>query len=221
MNRRNFFKISSFAIGAAALTNIAGGALSKVFAAGKSYVSSNDFSLELVTGIGSEDKAIKLAEEFIKSLDSGSGIIKFSEYRLDRAESADIVLVQKGRVINYKNGSGDIQRGMGEIANELKLPRVITNPVRLKFSSSGSGEAACNFLIFHKESLVEKISASSSNRNISAAGSKGEVLINISSKKARVVQSSCTHKNCINSGSISLSGENIVCIPNEVHIIAE
>jgi hypothetical protein len=221
MNRRNFFKISSFAIGAAALSNIAGGALSKVLASGKSYVSSNDFSLELVTGSGNEGKAIKLAEEFIKSLDSGSGIIKFSEYSLDRAESADIVLVQKGRVINYKNGSGDIQKGICEIANELKLPRVITNPVRLKFSSSGSGDAADNFLIFHKGSLAEKVSASTSNRNISVAGSKGEVLINISSKKARVVQSSCTHKNCINSGSISLSGENIVCIPNEVHIIAE
>ncbi len=221
MNRRSFFKISSFAIGAAALTNIAGGAISKVLAAGKSHVSSNDFSLELITGSGDEDKAIKLAEELIKGLNSGGGIINFSEYRIDKAESADIVLVQNGSIINYKNSSGDIQKSIGEIAKELNLPRIITNPVRLKFSSSGSGEAAGNFLIFHKESVVEKVSASSTNRNISVAGSRGEVIINISSKKARIVQSSCTHKNCINSGSISLSGENIVCIPNEVHVIAE
>ena len=69
--------------------------------------------------------------------------------------------------------------------------------------------------------MVRKVSVSSGNQNIQINGSKGEMTVNVSGKKARVVSASCTHKNCVNSGSISLKGENIVCIPNEVHIIAE
>ncbi len=217
MNRRNFFKISSFAIGAAALSNVAGAAFSKVLAAAKQPA--DNFSLEIITD--NEDKAIGLAQEFIKDLNSSGGIVKFTEYRLDKPESADIVLVQGGKILNYKNGNGDIRKQAAEIAKELQLPRVINNPVRIKFTSSDGETAARNFLIFHKERLVEKIPASTSNRNVIVFGSRGEMTINISGKKARVVQASCTHKNCVNSGSISLGGENIVCIPNQVHIIAD
>ena len=217
MNRRNFFKISSFAIGAAALSNVAGSALTKVMAAANP--SSDSFSLELITD--NEDKAIDLAQSFMKDLNGSGGVIKFSEYRLDKAESADIVLVRGGKLVNYKTGSDDVRRQVAEIAKELELPRIINNPVRIKFTSSGSETAAINFLIFHKERLVEKVTASTSNRNVLVMGSKGEMTVNVSGKKARVVQASCTHKNCVNSGSISLSGENIVCIPNQVHIIAD
>jgi hypothetical protein len=217
MNRRNFFKISSFAIGAAAISNVAGSALTKVLAATKH--ASDSFSLELITD--NEDKAIDLAQEFMKSLNDGGGVIKFSEYSLDKAESADIVLVRGGKVVNYKTGGDDVRKQVAEIAKELKLPRIINNPVRIKFTSSGGETAASNFLIFHKERLVEKVSASTSNRNVLVMGSKGEMTVNVSGKKARVVQASCTHKNCVNSGSISLSGENIVCIPNQVHVIAD
>ena len=216
MNRRNFFKISSFAIGAAALSNVAGSALTKVLAA--TNPSSDSFSLELITD--NEDKAIDLAQDFMKNFNSG-GIIKFSEYSLDKAENADIVLVRGGKLVNYKTGGDDVRKQVAEIAKELKLPRIINNPVRIKFTSSGGETAASNFLIFHKERLVEKVSASTSNRNVLVIGSKGEMTVNVSGKKARVVQASCTHKNCINSGSISLSGENIVCIPNQVHVIAD
>ncbi len=217
MNRRNFFKISSFAIGAAAISNVAGSALTKVMAA--TNPASDSFSLELITD--NEDKAINLAQEFMNSLNDGGGVIKFSEYRLDKAESADIVLVRGGKLVNYKTGSDDVRRHVAEIAKELELPRIINNPVRIKFTSSGGETTASNFLIFHKDRLVGKVSASTSNRNITVMGSKGEMIVNVSGRKARVVQASCTHKNCVNSGSISLSGENIVCIPNQVHIIAD
>lgn len=217
MNRRNFFKVSSFAIGAVAISNVAGTAISKVLAATKPL--SEEFSLELITD--NEDKAIGLAQDFVKSLNSAGGIVKFSQYSLDKPESADMVLFQNGKLINYKNGYTDIQKQAAEIAKELDLPRIINNPVRIKFTSSDGETAAGNFLIFHKERLVEKVSASTSNRNIIVQGSRGEMTVNVSGKKARVVQASCTHKNCVNSGSISLSGENIVCIPNQVHIIAD
>ncbi len=131
------------------------------------------------------------------------------------------MLINSGKLINYKFSSSDQSRGIKEIADALKLPRIIQNPVRLKFSANDNETAADNFLIFHKDNLISKVNAGSVNRNIQINGTRGEMTVNISSKKARVVSASCTHKNCVNSGSISLKGENIVCIPNEVHIIAE
>ena len=215
MNRRNFLKAGSLAIGAAAVANIAGASISKLFAS----TSNTGFSIELVTD--NEDKAIKLVQDYISGMNFGGGTVNFSEYSSDKPESGDIVLVKSGKLINYKTGSSDQSRGIKEIADSLKLPRIIQNPVRLKFSVNDNETTADNFLIFHRETLIRKVNINSGNRNIHVTGSKGEMTINVSSKKARVVSASCTHKNCVNSGSISLKGENIVCIPNEVHIIAD
>jgi len=216
MDRRNFLKISSFAVGAAALTNLSAGAITN--ALGKN-VSTNRFSLELITG--DEDKAIKLAESFIDGLNLNKKIIKFSDYRLSNTESADLVYLKNGKLINYKTGSSDENRGLREIANELNLPRVITNPVRLKFYTQQEESNARNFLVFHKDKLIRNIDASESNLNLRIPGSKGDVVLNVNNRKARVTEASCRHKNCVNSGSISLTDESIVCIPNEVLILAE
>jgi len=218
MNRRNFFKVSSIAVGAAAFSGIAGTTLNKVLAA-TTRPDSSGFSIELVTD--DEDKAIRLIESIVNDMNYSGGTVKFSEYRLDRAESADIVLIKNGSLVNYKTGKGDTEKELQEVAQSLGLPKIIQNPVRIKFSASASNNAATSFLVCHKDKIVNKIEAGAKNQNITLRGSRGELVINISGRKARVVQSACTHKNCINSGSISLSGESIVCIPNEVHIIAE
>lgn len=214
MNRRNFFRVSSLA--AAALTIGSIGNPVKLFASSKT---SSAFSLELITDNSS--KAIKLAEEFLKSEYTGTGNIKFSEYSLENAESGDLVYFNEGRLVNYKTGFNNTSVSLKEIANELGLPKVINNPVRLRFSSDNTGAAAKNFLVFHKQKMIKKVSSGESNINLTINGTKSELTLNINSGKARVVRAGCTHKNCINSGSISLANESIVCIPNEIHIIAE
>lgn len=216
MNRRNFLKISSFAVGAAAITNLSAGTITK--ALGKN-MKSDRFSLELITS--DEDKAIKLAENFIDGLNLNKKIVKFSDYRLNNTESADLVYIKNGKLLNYKTGSSDSRRELREIADELNLPRVITNPVRLKFYTQQEESNAKNFLVFHKDKLIRKVKASESNLNLRITGSKGEVVLNVNNRKARVTQASCRHKNCVNSGSISLADESIVCIPNEILILAE
>ncbi len=214
MNRRNFFRVTSLAAAALSIGSL--GNPEKLFASSKSNAS---FSLELITDNSS--KAIKLADEFLKGIDTGNGNIKFSEYSLDITESGDIVYLSEGKLINYKSGSNDISLSLKEIATELGLPKIIKNPVRLKFSDDNSGSEANNFLVFHKQKMIRKINSSETNFNLTVNGSKGELTININSGKARVVRAACTHKNCVNSGSISLANESIVCIPNEIHIIAE
>lgn len=214
MNRRNFFRVTSLAAAALSIGSL--GNPAKLFASSKSNAS---FSLELITDNSS--KAIKLAEDFLKSINTGSGNIKFSEYSLDNTESGDLVFFSEGKLINYKTGNNDINSSLKEIANELGLPKIIKKPVRLKFTNDNTGAAAKNFLVFHKQKMIHKINSSENNINLTINGSKSELTLNINSGKARVVRAGCTHKNCVNSGSISLANESIVCIPNDVHIIAE
>ena len=173
MDRRNFLKISSFAVGAAALTNLSAGAITKALGKNVRNAGTDKFSLELITG--DEEKAIKLAENFIEGLNLNKKIIKFSDYRLNNTESADLVYIKNGKLINYKTGRGDSGRELREIANELKLPRVITNPVRLKFYTRQEESNTRNFLVFHKDKLVKKIDASEANLNLRIPGSKGDV----------------------------------------------
>lgn len=216
MDRRNFLKISTFALGAAALTNLSSGALKRVLA---KNTHSDKFSLELISD--NEEKAIKLAENFIGDLRLDKQIIKFSEYGLNKTENGDLVYLNNGKLINYKTGLSNVNTGLREIADELNLPRIISNPVRLKFYTQTEASAARNFLVFHKDTLIRSIDASASNINLKVRGTKGDVAVSINNGKAQVTESSCTHKNCIHSGSISIADESIVCIPNEVLILAE
>ena len=122
MNRRNFLKAGSFAIGSAAIANIAGASFSKILAATSS--GTGGFSIELVTD--NEDKAIKLVQDYISGMNFGRGTVNFSEYSSDKPESGDIVLVKSGKLINYKLNSTDEGRGIKEIADSLNLPRIIS-----------------------------------------------------------------------------------------------
>ncbi|NOS86693.1 MAG: hypothetical protein HOP31_16290 [Ignavibacteria bacterium] len=214
MNRRNFFRISSLAAAALTFGNL--GNTGRLFASEKSK---NDFSLELVTDNSS--KAIKLAEEFLKNINTGNNTIKYSEYLLEYTESGDLVYFSGGKIINYKTTLSDESAQLKEIAKELGLPKIINKPVRLKFSFGNSKSAAKNFLVFSKNKMIQKISAAENNISITFSSTKGGLTLNVDSGKARVIRSGCTHKNCINSGSISLANDSIVCIPNEIYLIAE
>ena len=213
MKRRDFFKVSSLAIGAAAIGSIP---LEKIYS---KTSSSKYFSLEIVTD--QEIKAIKLVEEFIRTNNLNWDTIKYSEFKLDKSESGDIVLFMNSKLVNYKSSSGKMAENLRSLARQLDLPRIVSEPVRLRFYTQNEGTPAQNFLVFHKDKLIHKINAGFENMNLKIAGTKGDLMLNVNGKKARVVQSSCTHKNCINTGSISLSNETIVCIPNQVLILAE
>lgn len=211
MKRRDFLKTGSLAVTAAAIGSLPlGNIYSKT---------GSSFSLEVITG--NEEKAIKLIENFIKEQGLNSGIVKFSEYSIGNAESGDIVLLQNSKLINYKESTGKLSEGLRVIATELGLPGIVLEPVRLRFYSETENESAKHFLVFNGDMLVNKINASEENINLILNGNKGGLTLNIHGKKARVVKSACTHKNCINTGSISLAGESIVCIPNNILIIAE
>jgi len=211
MKRRDFFKAGSIALTAAAIGALP---LEKVYSGTK-----NSFSLDIVTD--KEVKAIKLIEEFLRVNKLNSDTLKYSEYKLGKAESGDILLFRNNKLINYKIDTDNMSKGLRIIASQLELPRVIDDPVWLRFYTENFGETAKQFLVFHKDILINKIDASADNLNLKINGTNGDLILNVSRLKARVLQSACAHKNCVNTGSISLANESIVCIPNNIVIIAE
>ena len=217
MKRRDFLKKSSLTISAVAIAGITGSSFRDLLAINKK--SSMSFSFEIITD--KPEEALKLSQEFFRNNSFDNTIIKFSEFPVKGEAFGDIVFVKDGKLINYKNGTGKIYKDISVIAESLKLPKKLSDPTRLRFNLSENDSPAENFLVFHKNNLIKTISAEEKDLNIILTGTKGDVLLNIGNKKAKVLSSSCTHKTCVNSGSISNSGESIVCIPNELVILCE
>lgn len=217
MNRRDFFKKSSMSISAAALAGITAGSFRDLYA--KSERNSKNFSFEIITD--KPDEAIKLSEEFFRKYSFNDPVINFSEYPATGNMSGDIVFIKDGKLINYKEGKDQLNKDIRQIAGALSLPQVLINPSRLRFYVSENTFPAEKILVFHKNVLVRSIIAKDKNSVLNIEGTKGNVLLNIENNKARVISSTCTHKTCINSGSIAFPGESIVCIPNELMILCE
>lgn len=217
MKRRDFLKKSSLAVSAITLTGITASDFSNLFA--KTKKNPGSFSLEIITDKPTE--ALKLSEEFFRSNSFDNAIIKFSEYPVEGEVFGDIVFVNNGKLINYKKGHENINIDIRSIAETLSLPKKISRPSRLKFYLSENNSPAEKFLVFHQNVLVRTIKSDSEILNLKLNGTIGDLFLKIENKKATVTDSSCTHKTCVNSGSIANPGESIVCIPNELLILCE
>lgn len=202
MNRRKFLSSSALVIGSLSLGN-------RVIAD-----SNENFKLEILTD--KPDIAIKLVDEFIQEL-SYSGIVKFREYEFSNEAFGDIVYINNGKLIDFK--SGETHKELQEISNELKLPRKIINPVKLSFSSGSFTGRAQKFIVLKNGLVIDEILSSESTiRKIEAES--GLNIIEVKNNTVKMISSSCTHKNCIKSGVIQNAGDEIICIPNKIRIVA-
>ncbi len=220
MKRRDFLKKGSLAVSAVSLAGITGISFKNLLA--KTKKNSGNFSFEIITDMPGQ--AEKLMQELFRRNQFDDTVIKFSEYKLTGEMFGDIVFVNEGRLINYKkdeNVNKNIITDIRKISVKLSLPKKLINPSRLRFYVSENDSPAQKFLVFHKDILIKTIKADNRNLSLNIEGTKGNVLLNMENKKARVVSSSCIHKTCVNSGSIAFNGESIVCIPNELFILAE
>jgi hypothetical protein len=214
MDRRNFIKTGSFLIASAAAAPAMLNS-QKLFAR---QIKKANFSFSIVTD--DEDRAILLGEKLIKEAYPDAGRIIFREYSIAGIHTGDIVYLKDNRLINYKSDLNNLSSELRDIAKELELPRKINNPSCIRFYTENDNTAS-RFLVFHKDILIQKIEPGISRKSYSIRGSKGNLIVETSNNKAKVIESSCTHKTCMSMKSISRSSEYIVCIPNEVQIIGE
>ncbi len=66
--------------------------------------------------------------------------------------------------------------------------------------------------------IFRDISLDSIEQEVQVQSSEGHLIVQIQSKKVRVLDSSCRDKLCIKQGWIYKVGETVVCLPNRVSV---
>ena len=214
MDRRNFLKTSALVLSSAMLAKYSGTA--KLFAQTRRF---KDFSIELLTD--NTDQAISLVEKLINDNFTYRGVVKYSEFKIEGSQNGDIVYFDDGKLVNYKNGTDMVSQKLKEISNTLELPKLIENPQKIRFYTQQDRSDAKNFLVIRDGTIIDSIKPSVERKEIEVKGTYGNLTLSVRDNKLKVKESSCRHKTCIKSGSISKSGEYLVCIPNQIVITAE
>jgi hypothetical protein len=216
MNRRNFIKTGTMLLALPAISKITGFGSSKLYAA---PIISKKFTIEMITD--NADKAIPMVEKLINDNFLSAGLIKYSEFTIDGAQNGDIIYFENGKLINYKSAEDGVSKRLREISNKLNLPKAVDNPLKIRFSSTAPSASAEKYLVIRNGTIIDEITPGITSRRIEIKGANGNLSLLARDNTLRVAKSSCRHKTCIESGSISKSGEYIVCIPNEIVIMAQ
>ena len=213
MKRRDFLKYSSLVLPATAAMGMINPFTRKVFAAGKK---NDSFSLSVITDQPS--RTIHTIEQAIKNTEYGKNTLQFTEYRLKGRHIGDIAYVKSQALIDYHKGIDELSLLLDESANTLSLPRILDDPMLLRFSSEQSMLEANDINILRGNTLIKQLPLSKDIDHYQVEGLKGHVAIKIENKSVRITSATCKHKTCMNMEPISKPGENLICIPNQINI---
>ena len=213
MNRRNFLKYSSLILPATAAMGMIGPFAKKVFASDRN---SSTFSLSVITDQPS--RTIHTIEQAIKNSEYGKSTLQFTEYLLKGRHMGDIAYVKSQSLVDYRKGADEFSLFLDESANSLSLPRILDDPMLLRFSSQQNLLEPGSINIFRGDALVNQLSLENDIEHYSIKGLKGHIDIRIKNKSVSITSASCKHKTCMNMEPISKPGENLVCIPNQINI---
>ncbi len=213
MKRRDFLKYSSLILPATTAMGMFNPFTSNVLAAVKK---SSPFSLSVITDQPS--KTIHTIEQAIKDSKYGRNTLQFAEYKLKGRHLGDIAYIKSQTLIDYHKKTDEFSLLLDESANSLSLPRIMDNPIFLRFSSEQNLVAPSGVNIFRGDALINHLPLEKDISNYRIEGLKGQVVIMIKNKSVNITSASCKHKTCMNMEPISKPGENLICIPNQINI---
>lgn len=213
MKRREFLKYSSLILPGTAAIGMIGPFTKKVFAAEKNSLS---FSLSVITDQPS--RTIHTLEQAIKNSEYVKNTLLFTEYQLKGRHVGDIAYVKAQTLIDYRKGKNEFSLLLDDSANSLSLPRVLDDPMLLRFSSQQDLLEPGSLNIFRGDTLINQLSLENDIELYRIEGLKGQVDIRIKNKSVNIIFASCKHKTCMGMQPISKQGENLVCIPNQINI---
>jgi hypothetical protein len=213
MKRREFLKYSSLILPATAAMGIINPFNKKVFAAVKK---TDSFSLSVITDQPS--KTIHTIEQAIKNSEYRKKTLLFTEYKLKGRHIGDIAYIRTQELVNYLKGTDKFSQALHESANSLSLPRIMDDPVLLRFSSEQNLVKPGNVNIFRVDTLINQLPLDKEVEHFRINGLKGHVDIKIKNKFVWITSASCKHKTCMDMKPISKAGENLICIPNQINI---
>ena len=211
MDRRTFIKQCAFATSAFAIPG-SSGFLSKVACAS---ALPETFSLSLISD--NPEKAVGALEMFVKDSALKSPTIKVSETPLTGTQNADLVFVKNNHLINFRSRRDEMSNYLLQLTREFSLPKIVQNPVLIRFASEDVNAKPNKIIIYHKEILITETSLNENGEH-KIEGSRGGLTLRIEEKSAYLIDADCKHKTCVKMGKINQSGQNLVCVPNEIRI---
>jgi len=213
MKRREFLKYSSLIIPASAVIGTINPFTKKIFAAEKNNKS---FSLSVITDQPS--KTIHLIEQVIKYSKYGKDNLQFTEYSLRDGHIGDIAYVKSQSLIDYHKATDEFSQSLCESANSLSLPKIMHDPVMLRFSSYQTLLEPDKVNIFRGDTLVSQLSLNKDLEHYRVEGLKGYIDVRVKEKSVKIISATCKHKTCMNMEPISKPGQNLICIPNQISL---
>ncbi|MBE2280859.1 MAG: NusG domain II-containing protein [Ignavibacteriaceae bacterium] len=213
MKRRNFIKsLGVIGVGLSFSQTLAAGLFDS-----KIVSNSDGFSLSILTG--NTTKALKLAENFIKSM-GYTGSIKVDEYQIMGEFVSDAVFVSNGKLVNFREDNSASSIALSGLSKELNMPSKVFNPFFIKLTGGADKYSKGDILILREEKLVKRVKTGN-NTEVSVEGHLSASEITVHNSGVFMKNAPCNHKTCIAAGAISAAGESIVCIPNRLRIVIE
>ena len=213
MNRRNFIKTSSLLITIPAVLPVTG-KLNKFLS---SKVKAKSFSLNVITP--NADEALPELQEFINSLGLEKGIVKYSENQLSGIYKSDLTYAENNKLIDYKSTKNELTSKLCSLQKKLNLSSEISDPVLIKMYNFNFVKAK-ELYVYIGEKLQQIITLTDDERHYNIKGPYGDLTLEVKNFKAKVLDSTCTHKTCTKMNAVSYSGDSLICIPNRMNITA-
>ncbi len=209
MKRRDFLKHLSIL----ATTAVAPATLLRARAAAAAAA---EFQLSLLTD--RPDEALQMVEEFFQRNQLPFSHLKFTEYTMVGEHVADIALIRNGRLVDFHRSEDAFSRQLQQIAARLEMPRRVKHPTYMRFYRSTGSEQPERVQVFVQNELVEEFDPEQERSFLRIPGRKGYVALQVRHGSARIVEASCRHRTCMNLGTISHAGQNLVCIPAQIRV---
>ncbi len=215
MDRRHFLKTSAKVLTAFPLINTVAGSIPNVLA--RSVDVSNE-GLDLIIITAYPNEALELAQGLIQKHFSKHSRVQFTEFEMAGEHISEIALLRNKRLINYKYQNDALSLELRRMAQKLDIPAKVKNPICLKFTKGYKLHQARQAQIFRQNILIEEVDLYQPDKMIELNGVKGPMTINVKNGKIHVVDTSCQHKTCLQTGNINRTGQSVVCIPNQISI---
>lgn len=212
MNRRQFVGGSILAAGGLVASN-------KLFPKNNLNIKSsrkNYNSIDLEILCDNPGAAYDSLSSFLKLLKVSD--VKIEEHQLLGNYIGDIVFIYNNCLVNYKADNTKYAHLVRNISDDLKLPRKIQNPTLIKAISQSSRSTPKYVNVFRDNKIIDRLKISENKKDIHIPSDKGELYFSINNNNVLATHSSCKHKTCIHTGSISKAGQNIICVPNNIRI---
>lgn len=213
MNRRNFIKSGSIFLALPVIMPMTGNLNN--FLTSKSAFKS--FSLNLLAD--SEWNVLPELQKFINSVGLEKNIVKYSEYSLSGTYKSDLTYIESNKLIDYKTSKSGLSSKLMELHDKLIISSELKDPVLIKMYNYNYNKAK-ELYVYSGDAILQKIELTDEERHYTVNSDTGKLTIESKNYKAKVIESSCTHKTCTKMKTAQYSGDSITCIPNRINIIA-